>query len=311
MWAISLSVLPIFLLLVLGNLLRRNGFPGGDFWHHADRMVYWVLFPALLFYNTTTAPFGDGLIGTYALALLGGLFITGAVSLAAVRLFRISNPIGGAVFQGAIRHNTFIAFAIADYMFGAKGLVLAAVATSVLVPPTNLLCVSALIGFQGRGHSISLPRRLTQEILRNPLLIAIACGAFLNLTGIGPIPVINDFAGILSRAALPFALLCIGAGLRIKSIHTGALYVTISSLCKFLLFPAIVAGVAIATGLSGEPAMILIIYATIPTASSGYALAKLLGADAEVMAGIITVQTLIAMATLPLSLTLAAHYFMP
>ena len=56
--------------------------------------------------------------------------------------------------------------------------------------------------------------------------------------------------------------------------------------------------------------MILIIYGTIPTASSGYALAKLLGADAEVMAGIITVQTLISMVTLPLSLTLAAAYFL-
>ena len=284
MWAISLSVLPIFLLLVVGNLLRRNGFPGGDFWHNADRVVYWVLFPALLFYNTTTAPFQDEIVGTYALALLGGLLATGLISLASVKLFGISAPIGGAVFQGAARHNTFIAFAVADYLFHAEGILLAAVATAVLVPPTNLFCVTVLVGYQGSASGISLPRRLFQEIIRNPLLIAIGAGAFLNFSGIGPIPVVNDFAGILAKAALPIALLCVGAGLRIKAIHTGALYVV--------------------------PAMILIIYGTIPTASSGYALAKLLGADAEVMAGIITVQTLISMVTLPLSLTLAAAYFL-
>ncbi|MCF8468435.1 MAG: AEC family transporter [Sneathiella sp.] len=310
MWAISLSVLPIFLLLVLGNLLRRNGFPGGDFWHYADKMVYWVLFPALLFYNTTTAPLKDEILGTYALALLGALLLTGLIALATVKLFGITPRIGGAVFQGAARHNTFIAFAVADYLFGAEGLLLAAVATAVLVPPTNLFCVSVLVGYQGRSGTITLKRRLFQEIIRNPLLIAIAAGAFLNLTGIGPLPVINNFAGLLAKAALPFALLCVGAGLRIKAIHTGALYVVISTVCKLAIFPLIIAGTAVLVGLDGIPAMILIIYGAIPTASSGYALAKLLGADAEVMAGIITVQTLISMITLPLTLTLAAAYFL-
>ncbi|WP_373087899.1 AEC family transporter [Sneathiella sp.] len=310
MWTISLSVLPIFLLLVCGNLLRRNGFPGGDFWHNADRVVYWVLFPALLFYNTTTAPFNDAIVGIYAAALIGGLVVTGLVSLALVWLFKIPDPIGGSIFQGASRHNTFIAFAVANYMFGDQGLLLAAVATAVLVPPTNLVCVSVLVGFRGASGTMSLKRRLGREIIRNPLLMAIGAGAILNFTGIGPIPVINDFAGILAKAALPVALLSVGAGLRIKSIHTGALYVTISTLCKLLVFPAVIAATVVFFGLHGMAAMVLIIYGTVPTASSGYALAKLLGADAEVMAGIITVQTLLAMITLPLSLTLAAHYFM-
>lgn len=310
MWAISLSVLPIFLLLVLGNLLRRNGFPGGNFWHNADRVVYWILFPALLFYNTTTAPFSNDLVGSYALALLGGLTVTGLLSLLIVRILKIDPRIGGSVFQGAARHNTFIAFAVADYLYGAEGLLLAAVATAVLVPVTNLFCVSVLVGYQGRSTTQSLKRRLIGEIARNPLIIAIAAGAFLNFSGIGPLPVINNFAGLLSKAALPIALLCVGAGLKIKSIHTGAPYVLISTVLKLVLFPLVIAGAAIATGLEGVAAMILIIYGTIPTASSGYALAKLLGADAEVMAGIITVQTMISMVTLPLSLSLAAAYFM-
>lgn len=310
MWEISLSVLPIFLLLVLGNLLRRNGFPGGDFWHYADCFVYWVLFPALLFVNTTTAPFTNELLGTYAIALPGALLITGLLSLLTVRLLKIDPRVGGSIFQGATRHNTFIAFAVAEYLFGAEGLLLATVATAVLVPPTNLYCVSVLVGYQGGGHGTSLKRRLVQELLRNPLLIAIALGAFINLSGIGPLPVISTVAGLLSKAALPFALLCIGAGLQMRAVHTGAGYVALSAVLKMVVFPLVITGVVLITGLQGTAAMTLIIYGVIPTASSGYALAKLLGADADVMAGIITVQTLISMITMPLCLTLAAYFFL-
>jgi predicted permease len=310
MWAISLSVLPIFLLLVLGNLLRRNGFPTGDFWHHADRVTYWVLFPALLFYSTTTAPFKEDVVGIFAIALLSALFLTGVLSLITCRIFKIPPAITGSIFQGATRHNTFIAFAVSEYLFGSSGMLFAAVAASVLIPPTNLACVSVLVSLQSTPGTTPLKRRLTQEILRNPLLIAIAAGATLNLTGIGPLPVLSDFAGLLSKAALPFALLCVGAGLRIKSIHTGAPYVLISSLIKMLVFPVVVAGTTILVGLDGVAAMILIIYGAIPTATSGFALAKQLGADADVMAGIITVQTVISIVTLPLILTIASAYFL-
>jgi len=310
MWTISLSVLPIFLLLVAGNLLRRNGFPGSDFWHQADRVTYWVLFPSLLFFNTTTAPFDADILDSYAVALLGALFIAGIISLVVTRLLKIPGAISGSIFQGATRHNTFIAFAVAEYLFGADGLLLAAVATSVLVPVTNLFCVTVLVGFQGASGTVSLKRRLLQEIIRNPLLLAIAAGIFLNLVGIGPLPVVSDFAGLLSKAALPFALLCVGAGLQIKAIHTGAKYVMIAGVIKMIVFPLVVAGTIIFTDLHGVAAMILIIYAAIPTASSGYALAKQLGGDAEVMAGIITIQTLISVITLPLSLTLASWYFL-
>jgi malonate transporter and related proteins len=310
MWAISLAILPIFLLLVLGNLLRRNGFPGGEFWYQADRVTYWVLFPALLLHSTTTAPFNEDIVDTYALALLSALFVTGIISLLCVKAFKFSGPHAGSVFQGASRHNTFIAVAIAEYLYGAQGLLLATVAISILVPMTNLLCVTVLVWFQGTSGTVPLKRRLLQEIMRNPLLIAIVIGLSLNISGIGPLPVLHDFTGILSKATLPIALLCVGAGLRIKSIHTGAKFVAISSLCKMLVFPTVIIAAVLMMDVTGVAAMVLIIYGVVPTASSGYALAKLLGGDAEVMAGIITVQTLISIFTLPLALTIATRYFL-
>ncbi len=309
MWSISLSIIPIFLLLILGYGLRRKAFPTDSFWANADKVTYWILFPALLFYRTTTAPLGGEIVGSFSLALMGALCACSLFAVLASRLFKLSNGLSGAVFQGATRHNTFIAFATADMLFGNQGLLVAAVATSILVPPTNLFCVSALVTYQG-GHEGKLKRRLVQEIIRNPLLLAIAAGVTLNLTGIGTIPVIHDMADILSRAALPFALLCVGAGLRIRAMKTEYASLIIASVSKLLIFPAIMIGVIIFTGLDGIPAVVLVIYGAVPTASSGYALAKQLGSDAEATAAIITIQTLLSMATLPVSIAIASYYFL-
>ncbi|WP_169543697.1 AEC family transporter [Sneathiella aquimaris] len=310
MWTISLSVLPIFLLLILGHVLRRWQFPGEAFWPLADKLTYWVLFPALLFYRTTTAPLGGEMVGTFAMALLGALIISAVVAVGSARLFGISGAVSGSLFQGATRHNTFIAFATADMLFGSDGLLIAAVATSILVPPTNLFCVTALVLYQGKTGTTSLKKRLVQELARNPLLLAIGAGVFLNLSGIGSLPVIHDMANILSRAALPTALLCVGAGLHIRAMKAETRSLVISSICKLVLFPAVMIGVILATGLDGTAAVILVIYGAVPTASSGYALAKQLGSDADVMAAIITIQTFLSMITLPLSIAVASAYFL-
>lgn len=310
MWAISLSILPIFLLLIFGYLLRRNNFPSVEFWPLADKINYWVLFPSLLFYRTSTAPLDGDIVGPFALALIGALVACAIIALISVKVFGISNYVGGSLFQGATRHNTFIAFATAETFFGSEGLLLAAVATSILVPPTNLFCVTALVTYGGKNSPISLKKRLIQELARNPLLIAIGAGVTLNLTGLGPLPVIHDMAGILSRAALPVALLCVGAGLHIRAIKAEAKSLILSSIAKLLIFPAIMISTVIVTGLDGVAAVILIIYGAVPTASSGYALAKQLGSDPQVMAAIITVQTLLSMITLPLTIAFASRYFL-
>lgn len=310
MWAISLSILPIFLLLILGHLLRRGNFPSAEFWPMADKVTYWILFPALLFYRTTTAPLEGDILGPFTLALLGALVICSIMALLCIKVFGISNFVGGSLFQGATRHNTFIAFATAQTLFGNEGLLIAAVVTSILVPPTNLICVTTLVSFQSKDHPISLKKRLVQELIRNPLLLAIAAGVSLNLSGIDPIPVIHDMAGILSKAALPVALLCVGAGLHFRAIRAEAKSLVISSISKLVIFPAVMISAIFLTGLDGIPAVILVIYGAVPTASSGYALAKQLGSDPEVMAAIITVQTLLSMITLPLSIAVASQYFL-
>lgn len=269
------------------------------------------MFPALLFAKTTQAPIEEGTIGPYAAALISAMLLSGVIAAGGAKLIKRSPPVCSSVFQGAARHNTFIAFAVADALFGADGLVLAALATAVLVPVTNLACVSALVLLHGNAPGTKLSRRLVQEFARNPLLIAIAAGLFLNVSGLGPLPVVHDMADILSRAALPVALLSVGAGLHLQAIRIGLYPTAIATVGKLILFPAIVFLCLHVTRTTGLPAHIAAIYATVPTAVSGYALARQLGGDAPLMAGIITVQTLLSMVTMPLGLFAAMILFSP
>ena len=315
MLAIVGAIAPVFLLLILGNLLRRLGFPDGrsasdaaGFWSGADRLVYWVLFPALLFQETSRAPLGGGVLGSYALILLGAMLFAGLVSLAIARVCGSSNEAAGSIFQGAMRHNTFIAFAVCDSLFGAAGMAQASLATAVLVPATNVAAVTVLVLLRHDHNSGALGRRLGQELARNPLLIAIALGLLCNVTGL-PVPqIVRDSIGLLARVALPLALLCIGAALRIHALRQAGIPTLISLFGKLGLFPAAIFALVTLIGLGGMPAMVAAIYGAVPTAISGYALARQLGSDAELMAVIITAQTLAAIVTMPITLQLAMTY---
>ncbi|WP_259780029.1 AEC family transporter [Aestuariispira ectoiniformans] len=311
MLSILSSLLPIFLLLVLGNILRRNDFPSLDFWAKVDKLVYWVLFPGLLLHKTSTTSLDGDFVAPYAISLIAAMVAAGILASAAALLLQKPREAASSVFQGAARHNTFIAFAVSEALFGSEGLFYAAIGTAVLVPFTNIACVTALILLHGKNNGKSLPRRLLRELIRNPLLIAIATGVTLNLTGIGPLPVIDDMAQIIGKAALPVALLNVGAALRIKAIRVGVASVLLSSFGKLCIFPAIAIGILLLTGLTGVPAYTIAIYATVPTAVSGYALANQLGGDAPLMAGIITIQTLISMATMPFALFFLFPLFSP
>ena len=121
MTGILLSIAPIFALIVLGHLLRRGGIPNVEFWNLNDRLVYWVLMPALLFYKTSTIALTFELVGSYATVILGAMLCAIAFSIVATRIARMPSPIASSILQGSARHNTFIALAVAERMFGGAG----------------------------------------------------------------------------------------------------------------------------------------------------------------------------------------------
>ena len=305
---ILLSIAPIFILIVLGHLLRRGGIPSFEFWNLNDKLVYWVLMPALLFQKTSTIQLDLGLVGAYAVVILGGFATAVIFSLAAGRLAGFEAPVQSSVLQGAARHNTFIALAVAERLYGLDGLAIAAVATSLLIPTTNVTMVTLMVWLvRGRDEKRILASIL-RDLARNPLILSVGAGVALNLMGSGPIPVVHDVAALLGGAALPVVLLCVGANIRIRAMAASAKPMVAASLGKLAVFPLAIVALSQIMGLSQTETLIALLFGAVPTASSAYTLARQLGGDAPLMAAIVTVQTGLAFVTLPLTMALAQRF---
>lgn len=289
---------PLFLLILLGALLGWRRLPGGDFWPQLERLIYFLLFPAMLVATLATADVSKVPVGRVALVLLGSLGLFAAV------LWRLRAWLGldaaafTSVFQGAIRFNTYVGVAGAAALHGSLGATVAAVAVALMVPVVNILCVTSFIMAGTLGPS-SFTSSLA-ALARNPLILACVLGITLNLTGIGLPGWSEDTVELLGRAALPLGLVAVGVALRPRALVRLDRGVWAANTIKLVLIPALVLTLALLFGLDTVSRDVVLLFAALPTATSAYILARQLGGDAELMAALITGQTLLAMLTLPI-----------
>lgn len=298
MLTIFLAIAPVFALILMGYGLRRGGIPSTEFWNLNDRLVYWVLMPALFFAKISAADLSGGL-GQYAMLLYAGFFA--AIGCGWLLGRGIAAPQASSLLQGSARFNTFIGLAIAEAVFGTQGLQIAVLGSALLVPVVNVTVVTLMTRqLGGGGKSILI------GLVKNPLILSICAGVLFNLAGLNEVPVLHEIARILGSAALPIMLLCVGANLKIRGLSGSARIIGVSMIGKFLINPAAVLLAAILLGADPLTVQVALIFAALPTGAASYTLAREMRGDAPLMAAIITAQTLISFVTLPLTLLIGA-----
>lgn len=307
---ILFSIAPVFVLILLGHVLRRNGIPDIGFWNLNDKLVYWVLFPCLLFYKTSTLDLDIVNATPFLTTVVGGFVAAVAVSLVVGKLCHFENPAVSSILQGGARHNTFIALAVSERVFGLEGLAVAIISTSVLIPLTNVTIVTAMVTLHGesRGGGFFLP--VLRDLGRNPLLVSVTLGVSWNLLGFGEVPVFHETINILGTAALPIMLLSVGANIRAEALRASGLPMIVSVAAKMIVFPGAILLLASMLGLSTLETQVALVFGAVPTAASAFTLARQLGGDAPLMASIIALQTALSFVTLPLTLGLATAYLL-
>ena len=303
---------PIFGSFLLGAGLRASGFLQDAFWDGADRLIFWVLFPCLLFTNTARAdlsgPETAGMAFVLVLAVLGTALLA-RISKPAVALPDRSYV---SVYQAAFRMNAYVGLAASAALLPVAGPGLAAIAVAIIAPLINGLGVIALTGLHKEADGPP-PSRLSVllRLFRNPLILATVLGAAVNLIGI-PIPApLWSILAILSAGALPLALISVGAGLRFEALRGNRRGIAIGTGLKLIAAPLLTIGLAYGAGLGGAAALVAVIFTALPTSASSYQMTKTMGGDAPLMAGLITAQTVAAAVTMPVLLMLAAALFAP
>ena len=294
------TIWPIFALIWLGFGLARWRIPTAEFWPAAERLNYFVLFPALLVASLADAPVRDP-----AVLRLGGAavatIILAAIALAVLRRVR-PMPAGryGPVVQGVIRFNTYLALSLIATFAGPDGLEKAAFYLALAVPLVNLLSILAL----SDAGTARAPRALLRTVLTNPLILACCVGLTLAVSGIGLPFGMDRLMALLGQGSLPLGLLCVGAALRPRSLPADAPALIANSAVRLLLMPLLGLAVARLFGLAETEVFILIVFCAVPTAPTAYVLTQQMRGDGQMMAGIVTLQTMAAVVTIPLMLAI-------
>ena len=291
---------PDFSLILCGYLVCRYTALNRAVWEQVETLVYFFLFPVLLFQSIVKSPLdvhaASRLMGAgWALGLTG---IALAYSLPHVPVLKrwIDSRDHASSAQVAFRFNSFIGLAIADRLAGPQGSQLFAVLIGVCVPLFNVGAVWPMVRHAGRS--------LFRELARNPLIIATASGLVANLMGFAIPHWLEPSVTRIGAASLALGLMAAGAGMQFGALaRAKTLAVSVLSI-RHLVLPIVAMGMSRLFGLSAPETTVLLAFSALPTASSCYVLAARMGYDGAYVAGLVTLSTLLGMLSLPMALGL-------
>lgn len=282
---------PIFVMLLLGVILKRKAMINDEFINVASQLVYNIGLPVMLFTTCTTAHFNQMADKNVLIAfsVMTALVFLGSFFSAH---WHCKDPRDHGVFiQGAFRGNLVIlGLAFCANAYGEHGLAIAALPVAMTVLFYNVLSVYVLNRSLHPANSSLKPTLI--GIAKNPLIIAIVLGLLINVISV-PLPgILLDSGKYLSQMVLPLALICIGGALDISRFTTLDSATLSASVWKLLLSPVIACGIAVVLHVRGESLAILFLLASSPTATISFVMVQALNGNTKLAANIIVQTTL-------------------
>jgi hypothetical protein len=289
---------PDFSLIICGYLVCRYTALNRTVWAQVESLVYYFLFPVLLFQSIVKSPLdlvaASSLISAGLLMGLAGIAMAYSLPYLPWLGRHIDRREHAASAQVAFRFNSFIGLALAERLAGNEGLLLIAVLIGVCVPLFNVAAVWPMARHAQRGF--------LRELVRNPLILATASGLVANLLGFSMPPWLEPTVTRIGAASLALGLMAAGAGMQFGHLSQAkTLAVAVLSI-KHLLLPLVALGLSRVFGLSPTQTSILLAFSALPTASSAYVLAARMGYNGGYVAGLVTLSTVLGVASLAFAL---------
>lgn len=297
------NVLPVFVLLALGKVLMRSGLAGEAFFRTSDKLVYFIFFPALLFWKIGSV--GPDLVMPVGLilAVLLTVSLIWLASLFYIRLARVTPFQAGSFSQVSYRFNTYIGMAVVLGAFGEDGVARFGIIISLSIPYINLLVVGTLVWFSQADYTLGEKvKMLLRGLAVNPLILA--CLAGIAYARLGPPlhPFINNTLSLLSSITLPMALLSIGASLALEKLKGRLQLSVVSCVFKLIFMPLLGYGLLRLWEVDPLSLSVAMVFFALPTATSAYILATQMNSDADLSGASIVLSTLLSFISLSLSL---------
>jgi malonate transporter len=304
------ALVSVVMLIVAGFWLRRTILPEEMQWNGIERLTYYILFPALIVNTLARADLARvpilGVGGALFLAILvmAGLCLALRPWLSA--RYAVGGPAFTSIMQGATRWNTFVALVLAASLFESLGVALASVAIVAMIPVLNVINVWSLARFASDRPQTG--RAILGTLMGNPLIWSCVVGLLLNVLNV-PFPQpIHLFADALGRASLACGLLSVGAGLQVAGLIRPGPAVLITTALKLVLMPVLALSLGLMFGVTGPSLAVIACCSAVPAPPGSYVMARQMGGDAVLLAQILTLQTMLAIVTMPIAIAIASLY---
>ncbi len=297
----AILLIPDFALILFGFLLNRFTDWGRGFWSGLEKLIYFVLFPALLFYSIAKTKI-DFVAAAPALKTAVATVLIGMALAYAVRwILKPDEKIFASGFQLAFRFNSYIGLAIAGRLYGEAGIAAFGIVIGIVVPLCNIGAVWALA-----RHAET---RLWKELVQNPLILATVGGVMFSLSGLVIPEPIQMLISRMGAASLACGLLAVGAALKFSDAWKNLGVITYFTAVKLIALPIAAVYLARVLGVSGVFFDMVVLFAALPTATSAYVLAVRMGGDGNFVAQGVTMSTLAGMLSIPFWLNYASRMF--
>ncbi len=306
-----LLILPDFLIILLGAFISHVLKYPREFWKYTEKLVFYVLFPPLLFLSVSSAHLSLSEASQFLLVGIGAMLLA-VVSSWLIRYVAPEDGVTNAsVFQCGFRFNTYIGFALCLKLYGDSGFSLLALLIAVWVPISNTIAVAVLATAVSKSVNKEKkiqPSYIIKTVLKNPLIIATVLGLVFNVAQWELPQVGTSLFRSLGNASLAVGLLCIGSSLQLHDLKRYSRLLLTCTVQRLVVVPIIALGVGVLMGLPVLETMVLVLFGALPTAQSCYVMTSSMGGNATAVADVTTVHTLASMVTLPVWV---AIYLMP
>jgi predicted permease len=299
------TLLPVFLIIALGALLRKTKFVSGEFVAGLNQLVFWIGLPCLLFYKIATAEYNYRIAGKATLVMIVGVLCCTITAYIVAFIIRIPPRAVGTFVQGTFRGNLYYvglalliySFAGSDSKMSAQMENIAILVMALLVPVYNIGSIIVLLASQ---HKLDryVPLKITRQVITNPLFLACAAGvAYSQIFPPLPLVLIRTLSAV-GQISLPLALLGIGAVLAQSKIAGSGIPALAASAIKIGVSPIVGFWAAHLMGLGAGETRIVLLFLACPTAVTSYVVAEQLGGDDKLAAAIIVVSTILSIFSL-------------
>jgi len=297
------NLFPVFALILFGSLLKRWRLTDGAFLKMADRLTYFIFFPALLFWKiggaSTASSNGTGLYKAVICAVLTIYLL----STLFIKLYKVPAFKAGTFSQSCYRFNSYIGVAIVLSALGEEGIKQFGILIGMIIPIINVLCVSTLIWFsEGQVRPVKRLGQTAKALISNPLILACISGILYANIWQGFPPFIDNTLKLSSYIALPLAMLSIGGALTLGTVRDHFKLSLIASTFKLLALPLIGYGFLVAFGVSDLGLKIGLIYFSLPTSPALYILSSQLNSDTNLASASIALSTILSFFSLSIAL---------